>query len=456
MSTQTALGHSFPTPCKRCGGALYRQVDYCPYCGAAHPLEESSYRRTSFAASRTGASDHAGQQFHDAQASSGDTATVHAVRPDEAAPSTATPRPAPAATPHIAPAPTHVPLPPYDDNNYPPREGLTFRHALIAIAVLVVIGLAFVAFALFSAGSDSEDTIGDQTASPARDARTTTGTIAPFVPAQSTPPAAAAGLSAPANVAKITPPAPAKSVAPPVAAAPVVAPPVVAAPVVAAPVVAPPVVAPPVVAPPVAATPARPASQFRDATQALQAARLAFRANDLSAAQAALGAAQAMQPGNSAAQDLASELRPLTARRDAALQAAQTCIAQQSWPCARAHANEALTIDTGNESARGMLARVIRETGWAPLNPRAAAAPPAQGKPSAQPLAAGAAQPGQLQTPLPQGLPATGEVSAAVPRAGTAGTANGVDARERAIKDSGWSRAPSNGGKSSTSAPTGQ
>ncbi|RKT21498.1 hypothetical protein B0G69_4889 [Paraburkholderia sp. RAU2J] len=439
MSTQTALGHSFPTPCKRCGGALYRQVDYCPYCGAVHPLEESSYRRTPFAASRTGASDQARQKFHDAQASSGDTATVHAMRPDEAAP--------PAATPRTAPASTHVPLPPYDDNSYPPREGgLTFRHALIAIAVLVVIGLAFVAFALFSAGSDSEDTNGDQTTPTARDARMATGTIAPFVPAQSTPPAAAARPSAPANVAKITPPAPATPVAPPV----------VAPPVAAATVVAPPAVLPPVAAPPVAATPARPAPQFRDVTPALQAARLAFRANDLSAAQAALGAALAMQPGNSAAQDLASELRPLTARRDAALQAAQTCIAQQSWPCARAHANEALTLDTGNETAKGILARVIRETGWAPLNPHAATATPAQGKPLAQPQAAAATQQGQRQTPLPQGVPATGELSAAAPRAGTAGTTNGVDARERAIKDSGWRRAPSNGGQSSTSTPTGQ
>jgi hypothetical protein len=348
-----------------------------------------------------------------------------------------------------------VPLPPYDDTNYPPREGLTFRHVLIAIAVLVVIGLAFVAFALFSAGSDSEDTIGDQTSSTRQDARTTTGTIAPFAPAQSNPPAVATRPSAPVNVVKIMPPAPAMPVAPTV-----VAPAVVAPAVVAPAVAAPPAVAPQVVAPPAAATPVRPAPQFRDVSQALQAARLAFRANDLSAAQAALGAALAMQPGNSAAQDLASELRPLTARRDAALQAAQTCIAQQSWPCARAHANEALTIDTGNEAARGILARVIRETGWAPLNPRAAAAALAQGKPLAPPQAAAATQQAQLQTPLPQGLPATGELSAAAPRAGTAGTAggtaNGVDARERAIKDSGWSRAPPNGGKSSTSTPTGQ
>jgi hypothetical protein len=113
------------------------------------------------------------------------------------------------------------------------------------------------------------------------------------------------------------------------------------------------------------------APQFRDAAQALQAARLAFRANDLSAAQAALGAEQTLQPGNTDAQSLLTELQPLAARRDTALQAAQLCAAQQSWNCARQHANEALAIDTGNDTAKTILERVIHETGWAPLKPHA-------------------------------------------------------------------------------------
>jgi hypothetical protein len=113
--------------------------------------------------------------------------------------------------------------------------------------------------------------------------------------------------------------------------------------------------------------------QFRDASQAVQAARSAFRANDLSTAQAALAAAQSLQPGNTDAQTLATELRPLASRRDSALQAAQTCVAQQSWPCARQHANEALAIDSSNDTAKLILQRVIRETGWAPIPPHAAA-----------------------------------------------------------------------------------
>lgn len=39
MSAQTTPDQSFPTPCKRCGGVLYQHVDFCPYCGADHPLE---------------------------------------------------------------------------------------------------------------------------------------------------------------------------------------------------------------------------------------------------------------------------------------------------------------------------------------------------------------------------------------------------------------------------------
>jgi hypothetical protein len=203
--------------------------------------------------------------------------------------------------------------------------------------------------------------------------------------------------------------------------------------------------------------PAKPALQFRDASQAVQSARVAFRANDLSTAQASLASAQSLQPGNADAQKLAADLRPLIARRDSALQAAQTCIAQQSWPCARQHANEALAIDSGNDTAKLVLERVIRETGWAPLKPHAAADTAAQGELLAQAQSAPASQAVQLQTPLPPGMPAKGQLIATAPRAGAAATAataagadahgSGLDARERAIKDSGWNRAPSSGGK---------
>ncbi len=87
---------------------------------------------------------------------------------------------------------------------------------------------------------------------------------------------------------------------------------------------------------PIAIPSTKPATpQFRDAGQALQAARGPHRRQRFcSAAQAALAAVQLLQPDSSEAQTLAARLKPLTARRDAALLAAQMCADQQSWPCA--------------------------------------------------------------------------------------------------------------------------
>ena len=349
MSTQTALGHSFPTPCKRCGGALYRQVDYCPYCGAVHPLDTGPHTRTTIPGSRAGATNQAARKFDDAPPLPDEAdLTAHAVPLDEAVPAE--------AAPHTSLVSPDTPIPPLDELPFPQRKAVvTARRVLFAIAAVVVIGLAYVAYALFSGGSDSEDVGTDQTADVTQDARTTTGTIAPFAPTQPAHPAAAAKAVNLDSPAKSTPVVPAAPVAPQVA------------------------IAPPVAAP-VATAPVKPATQFRDAAQALQAARLAFHANDLSTAQAALGAAQALQPGNADVQHLATELQPLIARRDSALQAAQTCVAQQSWPCARTHANDALAIDTGNDTAKSILERVIRETGWAPLKLPAGTFGQAQGK----------------------------------------------------------------------------
>ncbi|HEY4299028.1 MAG TPA: hypothetical protein VGM85_21345, partial [Paraburkholderia sp.] len=275
MSTQTALGHSFPTPCKRCGGALYRQVDYCPYCGAVHPLDESPFRHAAIPGSRASAGNQAARKFNDAQNLPDEAdPTAHAASPSNAAHAAhadeAVPPKAALDASLVAPI-ASIPLP--GDPPYPPRNTvLTGRRVLLAIAALVVIGLVFVAYILFSDNSDSEDRGVDQLATTTQDARTTTGTIAPFAPAQSNRPAATVKPATPNNVAK--PAAPVVAVAP---------------------------VAPP---PAIVVAPAKPALQFSDATQALQSARLAFRANNLSATQAALGAALALQPGNSDAQNL--------------------------------------------------------------------------------------------------------------------------------------------------------
>lgn len=413
MSTQTLIGHSFPTPCKRCGGALYRQVDYCPYCGAVHPLDAGPHKRTVIPGSRASATTKS------AQKTSLDPST-----PDETSFATramvaAEPVTGEAALPASALVSPDAPVPHLSQPAKAASHGtISIRRALYAIGAVVVIGLGYVGYALFS-DRDLSSGNGGQSADNEtnQDARTTTGTIAPYTPAQSANQAAAAGKPA----ASVNPARPAQVIP-----------------------------ATPVTPPVVAAAPVKPAPpRFSDAAQALQSARLALRANDLSSAQAALGAAQALQPGNSDAQDLAGELKPLLARRDAALQAAQTCAAQQSWPCARQHANEALVLDTGNETAKSILARVIRETGWAPLTPHAAAGTAPQIKPTAQAQAAPPSQQvAQLQTPLPQGMPANNQAAVGGPRpATTAPDNNSVEARERAIKDSGWNRANANAAK---------
>ncbi|KAA1007314.1 hypothetical protein FVF58_24640 [Paraburkholderia panacisoli] len=438
MSTQTALGHSFPTLCKRCGGALYRQVNYCPYCGAAHPLDESPHKRSALSGSRAEAMSPAGQHFDDEPDVRGETdLTTRAAHPADALARQAV-RPTSLVS-------TAAPVPPpqeFDDDPppYPAyNTGLTARKVLLAIGAVFLLALGYALYVLFSDSSDTEDNVGDQTTVATQDARSTTGTIAPFAaPAQPDRPVATIKPAISDNAVKA---APAVAVRPATPDNVVKATPVVPA------TPAPP---PAVTAPPVIAAPAKPAQQFRDASQALQSARLAFRANDLSAAQASLAAAQSLQPGNADVQNLAADLRPLIARRDSALQAAQTCVAQQSWPCARQHANEALAIDTGNDTAKLILARVIRETGWAPLNPHAGGAAPAQGKPLAQAQPAPGSQAVQLQTPLPPGMPANDQLIATAPSATAAGggaNGNSLVAHERAIKGSGWHRSPSIGGK---------
>ncbi|MBB5461190.1 hypothetical protein [Paraburkholderia sp. Cpub6] len=391
MSTQTATGQSFPTPCKRCGGALYRQVDACPYCGAAHPFDQDDpHIRTGIPGSRASATHKPLPRFDDELGTRDEPAIAAAAMASEPLLQTE-------PVMHTALVSTDTTIPPYEDPMYaPPNTAQTIWRVLYVIGAVVAIGLAYVAYTLFSDGGESEDT-GVEQITP--DARTTTGMIAPLVSAPVI--AQAQTMHAPAAAKPAPPPVTALAAKP--------APVVPAAPVIPATPAAPPA------APPMAATPMRPAPQFHDAGQALQVARTAFRANDLSAAQAALAAAQTLQPGNSDAQGLADQMRPLVQRRDTALQAAQACVAQQSWPCARQHANEALAIDSGNDAAKVILERVIRETGWAPLTPpHAATTDAAPGAPLAQ---------AQAQAPLPVGMQAHGELVVTATKVGVVRTA---------------------------------
>lgn len=336
MSTQTLFGNNFPTPCKRCGGALYRQLDYCPYCGAVHPLDAGPRERTAIPDSRAGIAGKVARS-NAFDITSQDEADLPAraifagepFRPESTVPGSAL----------ISPDASFAPP---DELPYvAANSALQIRKVLYGIGAVVLVGLAYVGYELATDRDVSNGNV-DQFAGNenSQDARTITGTIAPYVPAQSENQGVVVSKAAVqttlARSAQIIPATP--------------------------------------IAAPVAVAPARPAPHFRDAAQALQTARLAFRANDLSAAEAALGVAQTLQPDNADAQDLAAELQPLAARRDAALQAAQACVSQQSWPCARQHADETLAIDTSNETAKSVLQRVIRETGWAPLDLHAARA----------------------------------------------------------------------------------
>ncbi|MGF6661506.1 hypothetical protein QF000_003151 [Paraburkholderia atlantica] len=391
MSTQTATGQSFPTPCKRCGGALYRQVDACPYCGAAHPFDhDDPHIRTGIPGSRASATHKPLPRFDDELGTRDEPVIASAAMAPESMLQTG-------PVMHTALVSTDTAIPPYEDPMYAPRTtAQTIWRVLYVIGAVIAIGLAYIAYTLFSDGGESEDKGVEQITQDAR--TTTTGMIAPL---------ASAPVLAPAQTAHA--PAAARPAPPPVtelAAKP--APVVPAVPVIPATPAAPPA------SPPLAATPVRSATQFHDAGQALQAARTAFRASDLSAAQAALAAAQTLQPGNSDAQALADQMRPLVQRRDTALQAAQACVAQQSWPCARQHANEALAIDSSNDAAKVILERVIRETGWAPLTPPHAAMDAAPGAPLAQ---------AQLQVPLPAGMLEHGALAATTTNAGVVRTA---------------------------------
>ena len=337
MSTQTLAGHQFPTPCNRCGGALYRQLEHCPYCGAFHPLDDDASTRNA---------------LHESRPKTLNTLNMSTLHDSFTVPTFSEPdfpggalhaglNFAPVASLQTAPSPLVAPdtslLPVTETGEVVQRAGLRVRHVVVASVAVVAAGLAYVGYALLSESRDLHGN-GDQALESAQDARTATGTIARYSPDQAANTGVGAVPGKPISAGAIRSTTQALPAAVPIAIP--------------------------------STKPATP--QFRDAGQALQAARTAFAANDLSAAQAALAAVQLLQPDSSEAQTLAARLKPLTARRDAALLAAQMCADQQSWPCAREHSDEALALDSGSDAAKTILERVIRETGWAPLNSQTA------------------------------------------------------------------------------------
>lgn len=145
-------------------------------------------------------------------------------------------------------------LPVADPAEVTQRAGLRMRHALLATGAIVAAGLTYVGYALFNDSRDLHYGNGEQSAETARDARTTTGTIALYSPDQAADsriaamPGKSTGTEGLRNTVQAIP-----------ATVPIAV---------------------------VSAKTATP--QFRDGAQALRAARTALRANDLNAAQAAL------------------------------------------------------------------------------------------------------------------------------------------------------------------------
>lgn len=382
MSTQTLSGHDFPTPCKRCGGALYRQVDYCPYCGAVHPLEAGPHKRIVMPGNDASASGEPVPLDGVAHA-------AHAVQSNAAT----------RASGFVLP---DAPIPPLKRPPRTPgdRRGPSTRMVLTAIAAVVVVGLAYVGYALFGSTASLQTGNAGQSVANEPAAKSSAGTIAAYAAASSSVNASidtsintstSPATSPPVNIATATPS-------------------------------------------PVSVKPA-PAPPYRDASQAVQAARTALRGHDLSAAQNALSAAHTLQANNADVQGLQNELMPQVARRDVALQAAQACAAQQQWTCVRQHATDALMLDTGSATASSLLEHAIREAGWAPLGARGTTT----GQSASSLLQAPAAQ-AQLP-PLPSDISPDRETAnrTATPRA-SGDPSRGVDARARAIREAAWRR----------------
>ncbi|EEF23395.1 conserved hypothetical protein [Ricinus communis] len=122
-----------------------------------------------------------------------------------------------------------------------------------------------------------------------------------------------------------------------------------------------------------------------------------------------------------------SDLKDRENKRDIALGAATTCAKDKLWGCVRERAAQALAIDVSSADAQALLERVILTTGWKPLAGAAASAPRA-GTPQAT---TNAAPPPTLPTH-----------NTAAPAA-TNTAASGVEAQMRAIRESGWKKAPS-------------
>jgi|SRR5690349_1288133 len=350
MSAETSPAQGFPTPCTRCGGVLYQHVEFCPYCGADHPLERPQRKR-------------AGTQ-------------LRAVETPPPAPAEAHPAEA-AGLPSLALPDLPVPPP---EGPQPLRQSAGRWIATKGVVLLLfIVALGYAGYLLLGDNHRQDAPTDEATNS----ASTSGGSISPY--------------TAPQN-ARNTPTANVTNV-------------------------------PAVKTPPAPVAPPRPrvTQHYRDVPDALRAARAALAHNNLAEAQSALSDALSVDASNADAMQMQSDLKDRENKRDIALGAATTCAKDKLWGCVRERAAQALAIDVSSADAQALLERVILTTGWKPLAGAAASAPRA-GTPQAT---TSAAPPPTLPT----------HNTAAPPATNTA--ASGVEAQMRAIRESGWKKAPS-------------
>ncbi|MEX3931980.1 zinc ribbon domain-containing protein [Paraburkholderia phymatum] len=393
MSAESTPAQGFPTPCTRCGGVLYQHVEFCPYCGADHPLDRAQRKR-------------AGTQLRAV-----DTQPPHlpAIAPD------------PSGL-HALASPD-MPIPPIAVPHAAWQAAGRWMATRGVVMLLFVAALGYAAWLLLG-DNRRQDTSGDETTNSAS---TAGGSISPYTP----PPAP---RSAPQSVVQ--------SAAQPARNAPIAT--SVNAPVAE---ITPTRVAPP--KPPVV-------QHYRDLSEALRAAHAGLAHNDLAEAKSALADAMSIEPNNTDASQIQGEIGDREKRRDAALSVASNCAKDKLWSCVREHAAHALAIDVGSADAQSLLERVILSTGWKPLASAAAPATAAasvnananaNGSPALPPLpSAIATKSTATATSVTENSTATNAVTSATTSAASSNAsraASGVDAEMRAIIDSGWKHSPS-------------
>ncbi|MGF6758645.1 hypothetical protein [Paraburkholderia sp. GAS42] len=439
MSTQTRPGQTFPTPCKRCGGALYPPDETCPWCGASHAVAYGVRLKADALA-----------HPHPPRAPD-----VPSGLPGDV------PQPAGHTQPLMLP---DTPVPPLSmpEPIWRSVGRWIFSKGLVLSFFLFALGYA--GYTLFS--EHRADSAIDEPATTS-----TSGSIQPYQGASSARPSESVASIAPvapartpaapaAPVAKVTPAAPAPSTRQAVAASPSI-PPIPTLPPLpsAAPAAA--VAATPVVPP----LPARALTRHRDVPESLQAARASLEASDLAGAQASLSEALATQPDNAEARLMQQDLLQRMLKRDAFVRAANSCVQDRLWSCVRHNASDALAVDATNPGVKALLERSIREAGWnSPALPTArggaaatapavaAAAPPARvARPpvarrpmvsapvNTPPRTTAMATPTPTPNATAAATPAPAPVSPTTSTQTTTTDTSSIDAQERAIRESGWS-----------------